>query len=357
MAQALLVYPLGDTVTDPNYTRIRDDVLSDLGWSDDDPNVAATSLTELQQLLAGDPTGQLRRIVITLWNSLKGDKGDTGPANTLTIGTVESGDAPSATITGVSPNQILSLVLAKGPKGDQGDPGTFSPATTTTQGTVKLAGDLAGTADLPTVPSLSGKAPINNPTFTGTVGGITKSMVGLANVDNTSDVNKPVSTAQQTAINAKYTKPGTGVPKTDLDAAVQTSLGKADTATQPGDLGTAASASATSFASSTQGGVEKVAAGSATTGTVTLNCANASVFTISPTGNITLAPTNVPASGTACTITIIINQGATAYTLTMPGTSVWLGSAPTQTASKKCVVTMLTTDGGTSWISSASVQA
>jgi hypothetical protein len=42
-----------------------------------------------------------------------------------------------------------------------------------------------------------------NPTFTGTVNGITKSMVGLGNVDNTSDENKPVSTAQQTALGLK----------------------------------------------------------------------------------------------------------------------------------------------------------
>ena len=48
--------------------------------------------------------------------------------------------------------------------------------------------------------SLELKANINSPTFTGTVGGITKSMVGLGNVDNTSDVNKPVSTATQTLI-------------------------------------------------------------------------------------------------------------------------------------------------------------
>jgi hypothetical protein len=34
---------------------------------------------------------------------------------------------------------------------------------------------------------------------------LTKSDVGLSNVDNTSDVNKPVSTAQNTAINAKVT--------------------------------------------------------------------------------------------------------------------------------------------------------
>lgn len=46
------------------------------------------------------------------------------------------------------------------------------------------------------------KAPLASPTFTGTVGGITKAMVGLVNVDNTSDANKPVSTAQAAAIAA-----------------------------------------------------------------------------------------------------------------------------------------------------------
>lgn len=47
------------------------------------------------------------------------------------------------------------------------------------------------------------KAPLANPTFTGTVNGISKSMVGLGNVDNTSDLNKPISTATQTALNDK----------------------------------------------------------------------------------------------------------------------------------------------------------
>lgn len=48
--------------------------------------------------------------------------------------------------------------------------------------------------------ALNLKANLASPTFTGTVGGITKSMVGLANVDNTSDADKPVSTAQAAAI-------------------------------------------------------------------------------------------------------------------------------------------------------------
>lgn len=42
---------------------------------------------------------------------------------------------------------------------------------------------------------LSGKAPLANPHFIGTVTGISKIMVGLGNVDNTSDANKPVSLA------------------------------------------------------------------------------------------------------------------------------------------------------------------
>ena len=59
------------------------------------------------------------------------------------------------------------------------------------------------------------KAPLASPTFTGTVSGITKTMVGLGNVDNTSDTAKPVSTAQQTALDLKapLASPAlTGVP-------------------------------------------------------------------------------------------------------------------------------------------------
>jgi hypothetical protein len=47
------------------------------------------------------------------------------------------------------------------------------------------------------------KAPLANPTFTGTVAGVTSAHVGLGNVDNTSDANKPVSTATQTALDLK----------------------------------------------------------------------------------------------------------------------------------------------------------
>ena len=54
-----------------------------------------------------------------------------------------------------------------------------------------------------TINNVALKAPLSNPTFTGTVSGITKSMVGLSSVDDTSDLNKPVSTLTQSALNLK----------------------------------------------------------------------------------------------------------------------------------------------------------
>lgn len=76
-------------------------------------------------------------------------------------------------------------------------------ASSSTKGIVRLAGDLGGTATAPTVPVLSGGSSAQY--FRGDKSWQTldKAAVGLANVDNTSDANKPVSTAMQTALNAK----------------------------------------------------------------------------------------------------------------------------------------------------------
>ena len=54
---------------------------------------------------------------------------------------------------------------------------------------------LTGTVSISGATTVSGAA-----TFTNTVTGLTKTMVGLANVDNTADINKPVSTPQETAL-------------------------------------------------------------------------------------------------------------------------------------------------------------
>ena len=75
-------------------------------------------------------------------------------------------------------------------------------------GNVKGADGKLNTSDTaamlkPYFTSINLKANIESPTFTGTVKGITKAMVGLANADNTSDIDKPVSTATQTALDVK----------------------------------------------------------------------------------------------------------------------------------------------------------
>lgn len=79
------------------------------------------------------------------------------------------------------------------------------------------ATDLALKAD---ITDLNLKAPISSPTFTGNVSGITSTMVGLGNVNNTTDLDKPISTATQTALDLKANT-------TDLEAGLATKAGTA----------------------------------------------------------------------------------------------------------------------------------
>lgn len=63
--------------------------------------------------------------------------------------------------------------------------------------------------------ALDSKANLASPAFTGTVSGVDKAMVGLGDVDNTTDLLKPVSTATQTALNLKANSVSptlTGIP-------------------------------------------------------------------------------------------------------------------------------------------------
>ena len=57
----------------------------------------------------------------------------------------------------------------------------------------------------------------------------------LNNISNTQSLEGIISGIND-SINAKYTKPEGGIPKADMAAGVQTSLGKADTALQEGDI-------------------------------------------------------------------------------------------------------------------------
>lgn len=121
----------------------------------------------------------------------------------------------------------------------------------------------------------------------------TKAQVGLANVDNTSDANKPVSTATQTALDAKATK------------AANNTFTKA----QRGSLPTVAYAA-----------------------TITLDFSDSNSFNIGQlTGNLTLAnPTNMPAANETQSGSIFFQQDATGNRiLTLGSNFKWAGTAGT----------------------------
>ena len=96
---------------------------------------------------------------------------------------------------------------------------------------------------LATSTAASTYAPINSPTFTGTVAGVTKSMVGLGNVDNTSDANKPISSATQAALDTKASSLAVIDAETasytlilsNKDQVVEMNVGSANTVTVPAD--------------------------------------------------------------------------------------------------------------------------
>jgi hypothetical protein len=79
----------------------------------------------------------------------------------------------------------------------------LKPISTATQTALNAKADASALTGLATASALNAKAPLASPTFTGTVSGITSSMVGLGNVDNTTDLLKPISTATQTALGLK----------------------------------------------------------------------------------------------------------------------------------------------------------
>ena len=65
------------------------------------------------------------------------------------------------------------------------------------------SGAIVGTTDSQTLTNKTLTSPIINTPTVNTPTGIVKGDVGLGNLDNTSDANKPISTAQQTALTAR----------------------------------------------------------------------------------------------------------------------------------------------------------
>jgi len=107
-------------------------------------------------------------------------KSDVGLAN---VDNTSDADKPVSTLQAAS-------IATKAPIASPTFTGTVSGVTATMVGLGNVTNESKSTM-------------FASPTFTGTVSGVTKTMVGLANVDNTTDALKPVSTATQTALNLK----------------------------------------------------------------------------------------------------------------------------------------------------------
>jgi hypothetical protein len=96
-----------------------------------------------------------------------------------------TGTQTAATISDFSTASVLAVTWTT----ITGKPATFSPSAHT-----HVFADVTGLQA-----ALDAKAPLASPTFTGTVSGVTKAMIGLGSVDNVADASKPVSTAQAAA--------------------------------------------------------------------------------------------------------------------------------------------------------------
>lgn len=192
----------------------------------------------------------------TIPRGATGSTGLTGPANTLAIGTVTTGAPGSsaiATITGAAPTQTLNLTI---PQGTQGPTGAGAPdATTTTKGSIQLAGDLGGTAAAPTVPGLAGKA------------NTTHSHVAT-DISNSTAIGRTVLTAADAT-------------------AVRTAIGAGTSSLAIGTTGTTAMAGNKTFTAANVGAVAKT--GDTMTGALTLSSWQAGLA-VNNTANAVVIP-------------------------------------------------------------------
>lgn len=216
-------------------------------------------------------------------------------------------------------------------------------------------------------------------TVAAAVAAINKTSLGLGNVDNTSDANKPISTATATALSGKQATLVTGTNirtiagqallgtsditfKTINSAAIQ---GTGDIALQTplvsgtsiktingasvlasGDISLPTISSTDTFTNKTITALKetRVAMGA---NNIDLSAGN--VFTKTITATTTLTVSNVASSGSTSSFILDLTNGG-AFVITWWAGMKWAnGSAPTLTAAGRDLLGFFTHDGGTTW--------
>ena len=226
-------------------------------------------------IVSGDPTGSNNGrtfiFVSTSWNEITNNVGTTDARYVQLAGSTMQGNLLFPTgkkITLTDQPSLSTDAVNKAYVDDSKTP----DATSLVNGKIRLAGDLTGTAASPEIASaaitdakvasgisptkvglgnvnntsdllkpistatqtaldtkasntsLALKAPIDSPTFTGSVSGISKTMVSLGNVDNTTDLLKPISTATQTALDLKATITALNLKANTTDVALKADI-------------------------------------------------------------------------------------------------------------------------------------
>lgn len=229
-----------------------------------------------------------------------------------------------------------------------------------------ITGTLSSQTDLNT--ALNGKLAANGNGSALT--GLVKSQVGLANADNTSDVNKPVSTATQTALDLKLatngnggsltglTRAQVGLANVDNTADLNKSVASAATLTTPRTINgtsfngssnvtvTAAGSTLTDNVPFARGGIGACAATSATTGVQTVNM-TAPCITITPTGATTLNASGGVA-GQIATFSIT-TSGTSSFVITFGTNFRKTGTLATGTVSARFFTVTFRCLDGTIW--------
>jgi hypothetical protein len=239
--QGNLVFPTGKKIILTDLPSLSTDA-ANMAYVDASKTIDATSLVNGKIRLAGDLTGtasnpEIANSAITdakVANGISPTKVGLGNVNNTSDLLKPISTATQVALDAKANNTALSL---KAPIDSPTFTGTISgitktmvglgnidnttdllkPVSNATQSALDLKAtitalnlkanstDLALKAD---IADLNLKAPIASPTFTGTVAGITKAMIGLTNVDNTTDLLKPISSATQTALNLKVSLTG-----------------------------------------------------------------------------------------------------------------------------------------------------
>lgn len=175
-----------------------------------------------------------RRVVSRIL--VKSGSGPQGRAATISVGTVETvenGQPPVIENVGTAVDAIFNFGIPEGDKGDKGDTGAgIAPGGAVGQFLRKQSSTDFDTSwqtiTIATIPSLQtildSKATITSLTAhtsnTSNPHSVTKAQVGLSNVDNTSDLNKPVSNAVQQILDNKADLVDGKVPESQLPSFV-----------------------------------------------------------------------------------------------------------------------------------------